>query len=255
MSAPRDDELLLPDLIGTCACGTEVARERAEGYGAHILNALPFVCARCLAQSVEEEREGERQEAQRRLECKLAEVLPPALRGIKLDQLDVAGRTKVLKAARQWAMGELRGIALIGPIGVGKTTIAAGTISAHVEAHPHGKSPRWINTVQALNDLGRDFKALERIDVMNALTSKGGPLVLDDIDKAKPNAGAAAILFGAIDACMTNERQLIVTTNLLPSELATKWPKPHGEAIASRLAGYCEMYRVTGRDRRLVRAA
>jgi DNA replication protein DnaC len=86
---------------------------------------------------------------------------------------------------------------------------------------------------------------------MNALDGKHAPLILDDLDKAKVTANAAAILFGAIDGCMTNERPLIVTTNMMPSELAARWPDQHGKAIASRLAGYCALHRITGRDRRV----
>ncbi len=173
---------------------------------------------------------------------------------MRLADLDTAGRDKVLQAARQWARGELKGLVLLGPIGVGKSTIAAAADIEYMGHNLDRATPRWINTVQALNDLSRGFSDARRLSAMDALDSKHAPLVLDDIDKAKPNANAAAILFGAVDACMTNRRSLIVTTNLLPSQLAVNWPKPHGEAIASRLAGYCDVHRVTGRDRRLVNA-
>jgi DNA replication protein DnaC len=107
----------------------------------------------------------------------------------------------------------------------------------------------------ALSNLSRNFGDRERETTIEALTGRSAPLVLDDIDKVKPNVYAAEQLFVAIDNCLTHERPLIVTTNLLPSQLEAKWPKPHGGAIASRLAGYCEMHRVTGVDRRLRRAA
>lgn len=144
---------------------------------------------------------------------------------------------------------------LLGSIGVGKTTLAAATDIEYMDRNLHRPTPRWINTVNAFNDLSRGFHDVARVNTLDALDGKHTPLILDDIDKAKPNASAAAVLFGAIDACITHERSLICTTNLMPSELERNWPKPHGVAIASRLAGYCEMHRVTGVDRRLRTAA
>jgi DNA replication protein DnaC len=241
-------------VVGTCDCGTEVEREQAEGFGAQILNELPFTCPSCSARQEAEWAEQDRREQQQldkgRLAIKL-DSLPVALRGMRLGDLDRPGREKALDAAHRWAQRELEGLVLLGPIGVGKSTIAAATDIEYMVHHLERATPRWINTVQALNDLSRGFADHRRLDTMDALDSKQAPLILDDIDKAKPNANAAAILFGAIDACMTNRRALIVTTNLMPSQLAVNWPKPHGEAIASRLAGYCEMHRVTGTDRRL----
>jgi DNA replication protein DnaC len=242
--------------VGQCACGTEVSRGLAEGFGAHILNDLPFLCTTCSAareaEWTEQDRARESAANRDRFLQKL-DTLPVALRGARLADLDVNGRETALDAAKRWAAGELKGLVLLGPIGVGKTTIAAATDIAYIGSNLHRPTPRWINTVAALNDLSRGFTDSRRVDVQDALDGKHAPLILDDIDKAKPNANAASILFGAIDACLTHERPLVVTTNLMPSQLAVNWPKPHGAAIASRLAGYCELHRVAGRDRRLGR--
>jgi len=243
-------------LTGTCGCGKTVMREQAEGFGADLLNGLPFVCPEC---SAEREAAWEREDAARQqredqdwLGMKL-QSLPVALRDARLADLDTDGRTAALDAAQRWSGGELKGLVLLGSIGVGKTTIAAAAVRAYMVNNLRRPSPRWINTVQALNDLSRDFNDRRRVQTMNALDGQHAALVLDDIDKAKPNASAAAHVFGAIDACLTHERPLIVTTNLMPSQLAAYWPKPHGQTIASRLAGYCELHKITGRDRRVNR--
>jgi DNA replication protein DnaC len=76
-------------------------------------------------------------------------------------------------------------------------------------------------------------------------------LILDDLDKVRPTAFAAESLFLAIDQSLTERRSLLVTTNWMPSEFAMQWPKPYGDAIVSRLVGYCELHRLTGQDRRL----
>ncbi len=112
--------------------------------------------------------------------------------------------------------------------------------------------PRWISTAEALSYLGRDFSDQQRTRVLEELTRKA-PLVLDDFDKARPNVSAVQELFNAIEHAMSHECPIIITTNLRPSEVATRWPAPYGEAIASRLAHkqYFEVHHVPGRDRRL----
>jgi DNA replication protein DnaC len=249
---------VMTTLTGTCTCGTEVSREEADGFGARILNNLPLRCSTCSARDAKDSEVRERLEQgehdQRRYAGKL-QVLPTALRGHRLNTLDTDGRTDVLDAAQRWVAGELNGLVLLGPFGVGKTTVAAACVADYIGRHLHGPTPRWINATLALSNLSRSFRDSEREVTIEALTGARAPLVLDDIDKCKPNVFAAEQLFLAIDLCLTHERSLIVTTNLLPSQLAARWPKPHGEAIASRLAGYCELHQVIGEDRRLRTAA
>jgi DNA replication protein DnaC len=71
-------------------------------------------------------------------------------------------------------------------------------------------------------------------------------LVLDDIDKAKPTDFARDILFELIDERINNRASLLITTNMNSGEFA----EAYGEAIASRVAGYCEAKRIDGDDRR-----
>ena len=89
--------------------------------------------------------------------------------------------------------------------------------------------------------------------MIDALGNRTRTLILDDLDKVRPTVFAAESIFLAIDQSLTEERSLLVTTNWMPSEFAKQWPKPHGDAIASRLVGYCELHRLTGQDRRLHR--
>jgi DNA replication protein DnaC len=246
--------VITTSLKGICRCGADVEREQAEGWGAHILNEAPFLCSTCEVAGVERYEAAER-DRQHRLDLKRfesqLETIPAAFRDARLRELDTAGREKGLDAARRWAKGELLGLVLLGNIGVGKSTIAAAATADSMERHLDAPSPRWISTVLALSDLGRDFGDQQRANTIKTLTGKKSPLILDDLDKGKPSLGAAEHLFLAIDLATVNRRPLIVTTNLTPNELAAKWPKPHGDAIASRLAGYCEMHRITGPDRRL----
>jgi DNA replication protein DnaC len=245
-------------LNGICRCGAEVEREQVDGWGASILNDAPFLCASCEVGEVEcyEAAEREQQElaGRERFEAKLSKI-PLSFRDARLQDLDLEGREKALDAARQWATDELCGLVLLGAIGVGKSTIAAAAAAEYIGHHLDRPAPRWMSTTLALSDLARDFGDPKRAETVNTLAGKHAPLILDDFDKGKPSLSAAEALFLAIDLAMTNRRPLIVTTNLTPNQLAARWPEPHGDAIASRLAGYCAMHRITGPDRRLQSAA
>jgi DNA replication protein DnaC len=239
---------------GVCQCGREVEREQLEGRFAALAQQLPFYCPECsaaleeqwAAEDAEEQRRHDRERFERKTQC-----LPPALRKHRLSELDIEGRANAMVAANRWSKGELRGLGLIGDVGLGKTTIAAAAVRDYIARNLDRPTPRWIGTTQALTHLARSFGASERERVLEALTSRDLPLALDDLDKSRPSASAAEVIFQAIDSCITHERPLLVTTNLMPAQLATNWPSPHGEAIASRLVGYCELHRISGRDRRL----
>jgi DNA replication protein DnaC len=213
------------------------------------------VCDECLerfqterdARSAKAERELERQTAERTFARKL-EVLPATLRHRDLADLDHSGCEQVIEAAGAWARGDFQGLAVIGPFGVGKTTILA---AASRERMKERLAVRWISVPLALSHLSRDFNHPKRLAVLDTISEGGGALLLDDVDKARPTPHAAETLFTAIDVAITEGVPLGLTTNLKLSELAQRWPAPYGDAIASRIAGYCRVIHLDGADRRL----
>ncbi len=237
---------------GTCICGASVVREIATGYLADTLNKLERVCDDCTAAVDTARADSERRDQEQRRQARVAialEAQPSALRAVRLDQLDVAGRERALDAARRWATRDLLGLVLLGPFGVGKTMLVAGAVRRHIEHDPI--APRWLSAPLILNHLARSFNDPLREAMIEALGNDTRTLILDDLDKVRPTVFAAESLFLAIDQSLTEQRSLLVTTNWMPSEFAKQWPKPYGDAIASRLVGYCELHRLTGPDRRL----
>jgi DNA replication protein DnaC len=239
-----------------------VERERAVGPLADVVNKWDVLCAECEAKR-ERGREAARKRAAAQQELAQAEAqksrieeairtLPAGLRDFNLAELDRPGREKAIEAAERWAFGQLQGLVLLGGVGRGKTTIAAAAAIARITWFP-GSPPRWMGVTQALGHLARAFGDPMRESTLAALTTSSAPLILDDLDKAKPTPFAAETLFTAIDGCIAHARPLMVTMNCTPAEFGRRWPS-HGEAIASRLAA-CELYRVAGPDRRLAKAA
>ena len=244
---------------GPCACGVLVRREIPDDLPdtwRDILRAIPLRCAACIeveeAAEREEEERAARVKAERRRDARVAESdLPEALRGLQWGALERdPGRTAAISHAAEWARGGLQGLLLTGEVGVGKTSIAA-TAAWELLGR---RRVVWTSMPQLFARLGAGHNDRQR-DIAVRMMTEPTALVLDDLDKARPTHYGAEQVFAVIDHRITAGAPLLVTTNLAASELAGWFPEPYGEAIASRLAGYCRLLRVEGPDRRLERAA
>lgn len=224
----------------------------------------------------EEEAEQQRRwladRAQRRI---AASGIPVALLDLPEPEASDPVMRAVLDAARQWIVGELPGLLLTGPPGVGKTHTAAwaawqrlmnpcrdavgdGVDYSEHEIHQmqEGRAPtrpeqlRWTTGPRLMANLSEPWESPARDRALRVLTG-AGPLILDDLDKTRATDYGAEQVFLAIDTAVTERRPLIVTTNQRVGALAERWPN-NGPAVASRLAGYCRQFDLSGlRDRRL----
>lgn len=237
---------------GACECGTVVGRERPVGRFGAFLDAVPFVCDDCIVHAKAEEHERAKAEEVGRSRAardgrRRHAGLPSELRDISFSELDRAGsRATAIDAASQWAGGAVKGVALTGPIGVGKTRIAAAAVWAMCDRRP----VRWMSAPLLFARLGSGFGSPQRNEALAVLTGKSA-LILDDLDKTRPTEYAAEHVFLAVDGRIDNGLPLLVTTNLSLAEIAARFVPPFGEALASRLAGYCKVVRLSGRDRRM----
>lgn len=176
--------------------------------------------------------------------------MPPEIVGLKWGDLDAHGkRGPAIAAASKWASSparEARGLYLWGPTGTGKTTLAA-TAAYHRLQYGNG-SLRWVNVADLLNGLERSYADKERSRSLDILLGDTA-LVLDDFDKVTPSESKRSQLYSAIDRRILTGAPLLITSNLSPQKLDEKF----GEAIASRLTGYClgRTFEMDGPDRRL----
>jgi DNA replication protein DnaC len=146
--------------------------------------------------------------------------------------------------ARQWATGKLESLFLFGPLGTGKTTMAACALRARLRRRPGF----WRSVPVLVNQLGAGFDNPQH-DQALALLDGTYMLGLDDLDKGRSSAFVGEKVFAAIDGCYANRTPLIVTSNVALDTLAEHWAG-HGEAIASRLSEGTQVL-VDGDDRRL----
>lgn len=237
---------------GTCKCGAEVTRgipsSISKGFQ-ELLSGMDFICNPCgEQQEAEHERERRRDRAAYAREAAARRLrssgLPEALQGLSWGGLD--HDAPHVEGAVRWSEGMLRGLFLTGAVGVGKTYCAAVAANAALGSRP----VTWTSAPLLFARLGSGMGSATRTAATDALTGKGA-LVLDDLDKVRSSEYAAEQVFTAIDQRVTTNGQLIVTSNLSLSELANYFPDPFGQAVSSRLAGYCECHEIRGPDRRL----
>lgn len=238
-----------------CSCGAVVSAEIPDDLREPWKESLRrmMVCARCIARNREADAAEREAKAARGLWSVVASRMrasgvPKELQRVDWSDLGVdAGNRAAIAAAKRWAAFGIKGVVLTGAVGVGKTTIAA---AAAIEHLGHGPL-RWTSMPRLFALLGIGGNDTNRRIASELLTGTGA-LVLDDLDKARPSDYGAEIVFGVIDNRIVEGAPLFVTMNLDYPQLAIKFPEPYGEAIASRLVGYCgNALEVRGRDRRL----
>lgn len=161
-----------------------------------------------------------------------------------------ADRRDAYRLLDAWAKGETkaRGIYLHGVVGTGKTWMVAAAVERWLA---RGVGVRWRSVSDLLTKLGLPFSDPDYARAVRSLRYFPGVLVLDDLDKSQANDHNARPLFAAIDAQVNAGGFLAVTANRDLEGIASRLSPDFGDAIASRLAGYCLTAEVGGRDRRL----
>lgn len=162
--------------------------------------------------------------------------LPSRFHGLRLPETELGA------VAGKWAREETEkpGLCFAGPVGVGKTYLAAAACWERLRK----KNCLWVPVAHLLTRLRGGFG-----DMRQAATEAvvgGGAIVLDDLDKANPTDYGREVIFAAVDSRIESGAPMLVTTNLGLEQVEAKL----GEPIASRLLGHCEVIRISGEDRR-----
>jgi DNA replication protein DnaC len=230
-------------------CENEVRVEIPDDLGAswrHFLERLPVMCDTCEAKNYEAEHRREREQRRATYISRVgASKMPRNLIGIsfgdEIDREENEDRRKAVEDAEAWGHGEFNGLVLSGPVGVGKSRIAAAAANLRMWSGPLD----WVSVPAMMVAIRAGFGTTERDEVTKLLMSRHA-LVLDDLDKAKPTEFALDVLFQAIEQRTTSNSPLLVTTNLKGDEVEARLNEP----IRSRLSGYCRAHWIPGRDRR-----
>lgn len=230
-------------------CGAPVIRDQPPDGSrfADLLARIPPHCDTCVAAAELRDKQRDRDKVERDRAARLSERVRlsglPKIHHRSLIGLDQT--TALIEAATDWAQVG-GGLLLTGEIGVGKTTLAGAACWTRLQSG----LVLWVSVPLLFARLGAGFGTDDRDWALEALSGRGA-LVLDDLDKARPSEYAAEQVFLAIDQRVEHRKPLLITTNLDVGQLSDRWPEPYGDAIASRIVGYCTVIRVDGDDRRL----
>jgi DNA replication protein DnaC len=252
----------LEDITEPCRrCSVDVVHKGVQAAGTpfgDLQRKAGSYCPSCIADMDEEDAartraEETRKAAERRRDALANAGLPPAFAEASFQRCREGGMPEhAVAAAERWGAGKLRGLLLTGPVGVGKSTLAAAAVLARIGAE--GRAAFWTSAPALFAALSGDFDNPARQRAL-AVLEGGRALALDDIDKGRPSHYGAEMTWLAVDQRIVHNAPLLVTTNSGLDALSERWPEEYAEAIVSRLVGHCELVAIEGVDRRVPRAA
>lgn len=231
----------------TCPqCGEPNGVEFTPGLSPFVASmASRVLCDACWADNHDREERVAEFERRRIHRIRINETLPRELRDVRSKNSQAPAEAKA--AALEW-IRDGGGLFLGGPVGTGKTYLAAAAVRVALGNH----DVRWASVPSMLTAALAAFGDDDRRTAMSSITGTGA-VVLDDLDKMKPSEWAAAQIFAAIDNRVNAGTRLLITSNKSPGELQKFIGGDLGNSIASRIVGYCRVVHIPGRDLRVAR--
>ncbi|MDI3528727.1 MAG: replication protein DnaC [Thermoanaerobacter sp.] len=215
-------------------------RNRAKGAGSKVEEYFKYI----LLQIEQNEKEARKQlfEKERK---KIEEILKRSGLGrrfLKRTFDNFIEHSQTAKVAKVKAMRfvedfpNTKGLILIGPVGAGKTHLAAAIANALVQKFYTVIFKNAADIVSLAKEAYQQNKSV--LEIIDTLTSPD-LLIIDDLGKEKFSEYASSLLYQIINRIYEDEKLIVITTNYSSQQLV-ELLGDRGEAIVSRLTEICE---------------
>ncbi len=143
-----------------------------------------------------------------------------------------------------------KGLLLSGPVGRGKTHLAAAIVN-HLNDRMY--STYFGNVIDLISFVKSTYNknsTLTEMEAISIMTQKVDLLVIDDLGKENNNEYTISLLYQIINKLYENKKPVIITTNYNAYDLGQRLGE-RGDAMVSRLCGMCEPVILKGDDWRV----
>lgn len=178
--------------------------------------------------------------------------IPKRYRNATFESFNPKDNPRALEIAKKFVMNfpEDKGLLLAGPVGTGKTHLAAAIANSLLNKL---YSVYFGNVVDIMGFIkstyNQDSEISER-DAISIMTDKVDLFIIDDLGKENNTEYTLSMLYQLINRVYENEKPIIITTNFNSIELARKLGE-RGQAIVSRITEMCEPVIFKGEDWRM----
>lgn len=168
--------------------------------------------------------------------------IPPRFENCSIETID----PRVKKWIENKEVRQKEGLYLYGDCGTGKTHTAYAIYKNNID---QSKRCRLIKATETFKDIKDFYSYPERYDhnPLTTLLEWDGPLIIDDIGAEKASEWTIETLYILINKRYENVLPTIFTSNYSLEQLAERI----GDRNTSRIAGMCEVIKLTGEDKRL----
>ena len=143
-----------------------------------------------------------------------------------------------------------KGLLLIGPVGTGKTHLAAAITKTLIDKLYTVYFGNITDIMSRIKNTYAKDAEIDESEIIRMMTERVDLLVIDDLGKEGETPNTMRVLYQIINKLYENEKPVVITTNFNSSVLARKLGE-RGPAIVSRITGMCEPVSLTGKDWRL----